>query len=160
MGREVTAVAIALAVTVAGAIVALVWLSYRGDKRNDAIRAADARTAEVREQLGVQVLETERAKFERNAEQAKRQEVEAINEAITKELADAIETVSVGAGLLPGDVRGRLLRIAQARQAAARRGALSAGAGEAVHQPTATGGSDTANVPAVDSRDVLERPGE
>lgn len=147
-----TAVAILAVGGLVGAIAALVWLAVRGDRRNDAIRAADKRTAEVTEERDVQRLRAERAELERDMERRDREELERVNRALTEELADAIENVSLGAGLLPGDVRGRLLRLAQARAAG---GAVRADADEAVPDGEAAGGPARPDLPPLEDPRVL-----
>ncbi len=124
-----TAVAFALAVTLAAALGIIVWLVHGRvqDAANDGdIRVAQVSTEAEAERLAFQLDVTEKALVAAN------KRAEALEGIIADELNDP-----PNADLPAADWRGRLLRLAQSwRGAADARSPLRADTGEGVSQPT------------------------
>ncbi len=104
---------IVLAIALAGAMAAVVWLVHRGDKRVDQTLEAKEQLNSARQEIVNKTLETERARFEEaKAVQAlvgERARANALEDFISH---DADE-VSPSADLAPDDINGRVFRLSQ-----------------------------------------------
>jgi hypothetical protein len=141
----VTLVAVILATTLASALGCIVWLVY--GRLRDAERHADARVAQVQVEADL-----ERRAYELDVTQKALVAANRRAEALEDIIADEI---NAGSGLSPGDVRGRLLRLARGwRDAATARSPLPPAADEPVPEAEPADGAGPAFVPAVGAPDV------
>lgn len=136
--------------TTAVAVIALALAVRWGMSAKDGEIAAVKATSEVRETLAAKTTEGERVAFELKITKDANATLERLNEALSEELADAIEKSSLGAGLAAGDVHGRLLRIAKAHHAARARDSVPAEPTVEVSDEAASSGPASPGVPADD----------
>jgi hypothetical protein len=104
---------VTLGTTLIGAIGAIVWLVYRGDKRVDQVLNASDVVSSTREEMAKLTLESERLRFELRMTKRTLDHERALMKSLEEYVAThAIET-DPNADLDPDDVAGRLLRVVQ-----------------------------------------------
>ena len=135
-------------------IAALVFVTRWGMRAKDSQVAAVDMLAKTREELGTARNENESMAFEIRALRAAVTESERRVELLSKELADAMERVSLGAGLDAADVRNRVLRAAEAARARSA-GQVPAKPGATVPDKEAASGGDPPAVHDLKPIDVL-----
>jgi len=138
----------------AGVVAALVLVMRWGMRAKDETMAAMTMLSATRDQLASVAAQAERDAFEIKATKEALATAERRIELLSKELADAMERSSLGAGLADNDVRGRVLRAAQAARARGQDG-LPAQSVEVVPDPAAARRSDSADLPPLTPIDVL-----
>jgi hypothetical protein len=141
--------------TTATSLVAILLLVRWGMRAKDGEMGAVNAGAAERVDHGKTKVLLERRDYELEKATAALDAMTKRAELLAKELSNAISRTSLGDGLAPADVDGRLLRLASEAEAA--RGEVSpvATSGLSDGTPRATAGTDTTGVHALDPIDVL-----
>ena len=141
-----------IVVAILGAFVLIVrW----GMKAKDQTIAATDIISATRAELATSRHENDRLEFELKTTKDALTDSERRVGLLSKELADAMERSSLGAGLAANDIRGRVLRAAEAARARSAGDPVPASAGPAVPDAEAASGSATASLHVLDPIDVL-----
>ncbi len=135
-------------------VAALVFVMRWGMKAKDETIAAMTLISAMRGQLAAASTDAEQTEFELKTTKDALVESERRAELLAKELTDAMERVSLGAGLAAADVRGRVLRAAEAARARGA-GALPAKPDEAVPDAEAASGTEDSTLRPLTPIDVL-----